>query len=404
MRAEIDEIKLRGMKKLARPVAPVPSAFKASDVQAFVDDLFGDDLHAKRVRSLSDGTLGTLHAGALGIHAIGRGLAAARGLLTKHAVKQTDRLVGNSGIPVWELFSRWVPFVVGQRSELRVNLDWTEFDKDGHSMLVVSAQTNHGRATPLLWKTFDTRTLKGRRNDYEDEVLVRLREVIPRDVALTVVADRGFADTKLFKFLADLGFGYVIRLRSSIHVTDQTGTTKDAKDWVGPGGRLRILRGALVTAQQVPVPTVVCVQDKEMKDAWCIVSSDPKLAGRDIKALYGKRFSIEEMFRDQKDIRFGLGLGWRIVGDPGRRDRLMLIAALAQALLTLLGAAGESLGFDRMLKTNTVKTRTISLFRQGLMWYELIPMMPEERLRALVTRFGELLEEQAIFQQVLGVI
>jgi hypothetical protein len=31
-------------------------------------------------------------------------------------------------------------------------------------------------------------------------------------------------------------------------------------------------------------------------------------------------------------------------------------------------------------------------------------MMPEERLRALVTRFGELLAEQAIFQQVLGVI
>jgi hypothetical protein len=404
LRNKIAEIKLRGMKKPTAPAAPVPSAFKAADVQAFIDDLFGDDLHAKRVRSLADATVGALHAGALGIHAIGRGLAAARGLLTKHAVKQADRLVGNCGISVWALFGLWVPFVLAQRKEVRVNMDWTEFDKDGHSMLVLSVQTNHGRATPLLWKTFGTKTFKGHRNDYEDELLVRLREVIPRDVAVTIVADRGFADTKLYEFLAKLGFGYVIRFRSIIHVTDQHGTTRKAKEWLGPGGKLRVFRNAQVTGQHVSVPTVVCVQDKEMKDAWCIVASDPKLAGRDIKAMYGKRFSIEEMFRDQKDLRFGMGLGWRTVGDTGRRDRLMLIAALAQALLTLLGAAGESLGFDRMLKTNTVKTRTISLFRQGLMWYELIPMMPEERLRALVTRFGELLAEQAIFQQVLGVI
>ena len=47
------------------------------------------------------------------------------------------------------------------------------------------------------------------------------------------------------------------------------------------------------------------------------------------------------------------------------------------ALLTLLGAVGERLGMDRLLKSNTSKTRTPSLFRQGCMPYELIPNMPE---------------------------
>jgi hypothetical protein len=46
----------------------------------------------------------------------------------------------------------------------------------------------------------------------------------------------------------------------------------------------------------------------------------------------------------------------------------------------MLGAAGESLGMDRLLKSNTAKTRTHSLFRQGCMLYELIPTMPEHRL------------------------
>lgn len=48
-----------------------------------------------------------------------------------------------------------------------------------------------------------------------------------------------------------------------------------------------------------------------------------------------------------------------------RRDRLMMLGAMAQALLTLLGAAGERVGLKRMLKENTVKRRTMSLFRQG---------------------------------------
>jgi hypothetical protein len=56
-----------------------------------------------------------------------------------------------------------------------------------------------------------------------------------------------------------------------------------------------------------------------------------------------------------------------------RRDRLWLINAFAVVLLTLLGAAGEALGYDRMLKTNTVKRRVHSLFRQDCMLYDLIP-------------------------------
>src|SRR5208337_1795946 len=59
------------------------------------------------------------------------------------------------------------------------------------------------------------------------------------------------------------------------------------------------------------------------------------------------------------------------IGDPQRRDRLLLLNALAILLLTLLGAAGESLGMDRSLRTSTVKRRVHSLFRQGCLLYDL---------------------------------
>ena len=68
------------------------------------------------------------------------------------------------------------------------------------------------------------------------------------------------------------------------------------------------------------------------------------------------------------------------------------------------GAADEALGYDRHLKSNTTKKRTHSLFRQGVMLYELIPMMPEPRLRPLVERFGASLLEIPVFNAVYGII
>src|SRR5664280_1839233 len=87
-------------------------------IHGFLETLFGDDLHAKRVKSLAGATLGVIESASLAIGMIGQGLALARGRLTKHAVKQVDRLLSNQGIEVDELLMRWVPYVVGQRPNI----------------------------------------------------------------------------------------------------------------------------------------------------------------------------------------------------------------------------------------------------------------------------------------------
>lgn len=372
-------------------------------VEKFVDSLFGEDLHAKRVLSLSNATIGVLGAAALGVHAIGLALAQERGLSEKHAVKQVDRFMSNYHIDPWQLAGQWVPYVIGPRKEIVVALDWTDFDADDQSTLMLAMVTSHGRATPLLWKTFRKSTLGNHRNDYEDEVLLRFREVVSEDVQVTLLADRAFGDKKLYDFLeGELGFRYVIRFRGCIHVTSQSGETRDADEWVGRGGRATTLRQAAVTHQRFVVPTVVCVHAKDMKEAWCLVSNDPKASATRLIKLYAKRWTIEPSFRDTKDLRFGMGLSWTRINRPERRDRILFIAALAIALLTLLGAAGESLGMDRLLKANTVKTRTHSLFRQGILYYLKIPTMREDQFSGLMRRFGELINQHAALRASLG--
>jgi hypothetical protein len=368
-----------------------------ADVRAFLGAVYGADLHAKRIDSLAGAALGVMQSASLAVAMIGQALAQAKGLVTKHAIKQIDRMLSNNGIDVWDSFARWVPHQIGTRQEILVAMDWTDFDHDDQATLALHLVTGHGRAAPLLWLSVWKDELKDQRNDFEDACLRRLAELIPAGCRVTILADRGFGDQKLFAFLAKLGFGYVIRFRGNIHVTDADGTTRPATEWVGKGGRARKLTDARVTAKGQQVGAVVCVHAKDMKEPWCLATSERDATAATLINHYAKRWTIEPQFRDTKDLRFGMGLSSTRVGEPMRRDRLLLVSAFATTLLTLLGAVGESLGMDRLLKSNTSKTRTHSLFRQGCMLYELIPTMPQHRLVPLIEKFAEAVSRTGLF-------
>ena len=379
-------------------------AIKTSQVHDFIISIVGDDLHAKRVLSLINATVGVIHAATLGVCAIGRALAMAQGLKTKHAIKQVDRLLSNVELNVAAFSAQWVPYIIAARMEIVVALDWTDFDADGHSTLALHMITSHGRATPLMWKTVRKSRLKNRRNAYEDKLLNQLRSVVPAHVRVTLLADRGFGDVKLYALLRQLKFEWVIRFRAGIKVTDVNDETRTAGQWVPLNGRPKLLRDVRVTGAKMPVPSVVCVKAKNMKEAWCLAAGSSTASAAALVKLYGKRFTIEENFRDTKDLRFGMGLSQTHIASTERRDRLLLLSALATVLLTLLGAAGESLGMDRYLKANTVKHRTHSLFFQGSYYYAAMPMMKLEEFEPLVSAFAKLVREQPIFHQVFSLI
>lgn len=377
--------------------------FGREELEGLMDEVFGGEIHVPRLASLTDGVDGVLHAASLGVRAIGQGLAVAQGLAPRHAIKQVDRLLSHPKLSMEQIFRCWVPFVVGERREIFVNFDWTEFEDSDQCTVVLGMQTEHGRSTPLVWKTVTRSELKAQRNDHEDDLLVVCAAVVPKHVRVTVVADRGFSDSKLYRFLTEeLGFDDIIRFRGVVSVENAAGAQRKAKEWLGMAGRMRVCRHARVTAQRHLVPVVVSVQDKAMKEPWCLVRSRQDLKGGEIKVAYGRRFTVEETFRDVQNPRFGLGLKQTSIERHDRRDALFLLAVLAHTLLTWLGKAGQELGMDRML--GATRPGQLSLFRQGLMLFELIPKMREDRLCALALKFGELLQDHVLFTGILGVI
>lgn len=267
-------------------------------------------------------------------------------------------------------------------------------------MLSLNVVTEKGLSTPLLWKSVDKKQLKHNRARYEDQLLSRLKEVIPAHVEVILLADRGFADQKFFRFLdEELKFQYIIRIKSSTTVIHKEIKNKAAK-WLRDDGKIVHLKEALLTLEKYPIKQFTAVQDKNLKAAWFLVSNTALKASEIIKK-YSKRWKIEPYFRDLKDSRYGWGLERTHIKSCERRDKLMLILALSYTLLTLLGEAGEQLGFDKKLKVNTVKTRTLSLFRQGQFYYKFFFRFTQEEQQVLMNKFQEVLIQNDFWDNLI---
>jgi hypothetical protein len=238
--------------------------------------------------------------------------------------------------------------------------DWTDFDHDDQSTLVLSLVTSHDRATPLPWLSVWKDEITKQRNDFEDACLRRLSELVPPGWRVTILADRGEGEKLLIAQTTSL-----MPMGRPSPPLNGWACSDAARHHEGPAGQ----RGSVRACQG-------------MKEPWCLATSEQEATAATLVNHDAKRWTIEPQFRDTKDLRFGMGLSSTRIDEPMRRDRLLLISAFATALLTLLGTAGERLGMDRMLEANTSKTRRHSLFRQGCMLYELIPNMPERAARA----------------------
>ena len=99
-----------------------------------------------------------------------------------------------------------------------------------------------------------------------------------------------------------------------------------------------------------------------------------------------------------------MGLHATRIKNPERRDKILLISAIATVLLTFLGVACEKIGLDKYLKVNTSKKRTISLFRQGCIIFNRLARMAKDTAKNLIDAFLDLIAESKELTEILGVI
>ena len=398
---------MRMIASVLRPPRSSKQVFSLEHTRAVVESILGSGMHLARVRSIANGVAGVLNASKISIAAVGRAYAGLAGVQRKSGVKQVDRLLSNQGVKLEQVLPRWVQFVAGDVSELLIAVDWTDFAHDDHTTLyaaLIPRGGRGGRATPLLWQTVRKSELKRQRTQLELAFVERLHASIPDGVRVEIVADRGFGYQQLYALLSSLGWDYTIRFRENVLLVEGPGPALAAAAYVPANGRARKITGVGVTRRGFPVPAIVLVRRKNMKEAWCLATTRTDDDARAVLDTYSRRFTIEETFRDTKDPTFGMGLSATHIRDPEKRDRLLLLLAMAHTLLTLLGVASEESGLDRTLKTNTSKRRTLSLFNQGILWYEALgaPATRAEQLAQLLTAYEAVLRRHSALAQLLA--
>lgn len=339
-----------------------------------------DVVHAKRFETVVAAVEGIIRAGRLTPAAIGRNLWG--GTAPKHGIKRVDRLLVNPRLfaEQREFFSAIAATVLRGCKRPTVVVDWTQVL--GTHRALVAAVPIGGRALPIYSEVHPEKMLGN--SAVQARFLQALRDVLPAGCRPIVVSDAGFHGP-FFRDLLALGWDFLGRIRGTatvvrqgVHVSKEqiyataTAAPRDLGEcdlYSQPrqmGSRLVLVRKRRKPGRNIPPPSSRDEREfrKSARDPWLLATSLDVDASA-VVAMYATRMQIEESFRDAKNHRFGWSLGQVRTASLHRAQLLLLLAAIAMLVVTLVGMSVEARGAHRAYQANTATRRVLSLFVLG---------------------------------------
>jgi len=316
----------------------------------------------------------------LNLASIGRGMAGA--VSAKHTIKRAWRFTCNRRVEVHQAMAVVVAKLARRRKRpLIVSLDWTDV-RDLHTLM--AAACIGGRAVPLVWASYSGASLRRSQNSLEERLLRTLRGLIPRSAPVTILADRGFGRAEWAAICRELEFHYVVRIKPDVTIAcpryrgvlSRYPTSK---------GMAHLLRGVDYRKDK-RVRHNVAIRwrpdlPKARDEPWFLMTDLDAKAER-VCRLYGRRMSVEELFRDGKGKRNGQSLRDTRIGRSDRFDRLLLVAALAYLILAGVGLQAK-LDFAPSAWCTTRRPRECSVFTIGKAMIDRLNCPPDQILQMI---------------------
>ena len=308
---------------------------RRADAIAWVVSVCAASLRLSQAKTLSVLVAAAMRVERASLANIGRQMVGS----AKHQVKRCWRFCGNDRVEPADAMRGVVGRLVRKRTKpLLVALDWV--DIKGFQTLVASAVLK-GRSVPLCWASCEGHTYDGQRsrNAFEESLLLVLRSMVPAGVKVILLADRGFGRCALAAFCRRHGFSYLIRIQPKVTVKLK-GFRGKLLDYPVFKGIARVLKDVAYRADGAVEQNVVVRWRTDLpakRDECWFLMTDLKGTAHQLCALYGRRMTIEQLFRDHKSKRNGWSLRDTQLQTPQRLDRLLLILALAYLLLCGIG-------------------------------------------------------------------
>jgi len=297
-------------------------------------------LRKSQIKTLAEIVGVALQVSRVSLSELGRLLAAEAEGQAKHSIKRVWRFTSNDRVHVSDAMQGPLRWLLRCRSwrqtPLVVACDWTQI-RNFHTLM--AAAVIRGRSVPLLWASYEEWKFHKSQNNLEEGLLRLLKSLLPEGLQVILLADRGFGRTELARTCQQLGLHYVIRIKPDVHVKcpRYTGNLCDLK--VKRGTRLLLRDVEFRKHHPVTQHVAVCWKkglQKDRDECWFLMTDLAYKVPR-LTDLYGRRMTIEEFFRDQKNRRAGWALRNTQLTRAERLDRLLLVLALAYWLLVGIG-------------------------------------------------------------------
>ena len=273
--------------------------------------------------------------------------------IAKYNIKRVGRFVTNNRVNIAEGCRGLIRIAANSAGGcLVIAVDWVDI---GRYKVLKAAVPIRGRAVPILFAAYPKWKLKHSQNAFEEAFFELLATLLPPKTWAVIIADRGFARADLVEKLRELRLNYVIRASSGATFTAKGFSALLSKHDVKEGGH-RVLGWGLYTKRR-PVERRVIVTWERGNEEALILATDLLWRWRKVVAVFKQRMSIEELFRDEKNIRYGWGLRQMKIGTPGRLERLMLVLAFAYLLLLLIGLVCRDTMSEAHWASASTKTR-----------------------------------------------
>jgi hypothetical protein len=310
------------------------------DAAAWVVNVCAISLRLSQAKTLAALVAAAMDCQRISLAAIGRAMLGT----AKHQIKRCWRFIANDRIETADAMAGIIKKLVKKRKKpLIVALDWV--DIKGFQTLVASAVLK-GRSVPICWASTTGHTYEGHksRNAFEESLLLVLRSMIPESVKMVLLADRGFGRCMLAAFCRQHHFSYLIRIQPKVTVKLH-GFQGKLLDYPVYKGIAKVLKDVAYRADGAVSQSIVVYWKKnlpEKRDECWFLMTDLKGTASALCRLYGRRMTIEQLFRDCKSKRNGWSLRDTQIQRPERLDRLLLILAIAYLLLCGIGLIGQA--------------------------------------------------------------
>lgn len=220
-----------------------------------------------------------------------------------------------------------------------------------------------GRAIPLAWRVVAHRSATVRW-ELIQPVLRQAARTLPRAATVTLLADRGFVDLGMLRYLRDeLGWHWRVRLKGSNWLYWRGGRRCKVGRLKLKAGHACFLHNIAVGARERLTGVHLAVgTSPNAKESWYVLSDQP--TALETFADYRLRFDIEETFLDDKSNGFQLQKSQ--LSEPAAMERLCLVLAVATLLLVMQGTRLSDAAHRRTVDSHW--SRGLSYFKLGWKW------------------------------------